>query len=701
MFSLSLIISLSLLQLFYKSSQTVTQNYGPNLNKLLHGVDSCDLQIIHCDGYNADSQNFVHFHTLPTTILNLTLAKTHLKEEIYVQQIFKVRLPPCKISYVISNKNFTKRYNFFTSSAIDAAVNPRKFWDGYELQTVEWTNNLFVLVHFPFAHDRALRNFYYRKIELLARIKIISNDANKILISVWLRSFNKPGTVFEYFTFDGATNILHILQNYRISTKRWCLGAWYTRNMTESKVDLTAYSIGNPFDPKSSQSITLTLALTVVRSCNHSLFMGCEFSTIDIFHRVYYPISNFLVTDFIGYKFITCYSTSTITFKFYTTPFNPEVWIKLFMTFRALTAILWGFFKHAKFKGSLNFPCWMAVLGSLVEDVIPLPKILRKESKYRLIFGGWILGSIFLTNSYNGLMITGLNSPFNTNGVETFRDLVCNWKEVNKTNMASVVNASFMDWDKKRVENLWNGKSIESGGSQNCFSLLSFHDLSGPELIQYLMMELLKILALPNWNYNPESTELLVNLFHPNHRHFPRMSKPYDKHSASEIQGLVERELVECGKSVAISTSPVIKAENEYMAKKYFWIKMYTGKDDLDPFPTGLSFVRAGNSRIPLNFRYLHESGIYGRLTKEIYFRRNYARKPAGEIKPPKTESMTMDGCIFTLFILWAGISGLGLLCFLKECCSVYLKSGRAFGLVVLSYLKKLGVRQTQIQYID
>lgn len=34
---------------------------------------------------------------------------------------------------------------------------------------------------------------------------------------------------------------------------------------------------------------------------------------------------------------------------------------------------------------------------------------------------------------YNGLMITGLNSPLAATTVNTFRDLVCDWQEVKYT----------------------------------------------------------------------------------------------------------------------------------------------------------------------------------------------------------------------------------------------------------------------------
>lgn len=80
-----------------------------------------------------------------------------------------------------------------------------------------------------------------------------------------------------------------------------------------------------------------------------------------------------------------------------------------------------------------------------------------------------------------------------------------------------------------------------------------------------------------------------------------------------------------------------------------------------------MGFANPGSSRVPWHYKYLVESGIVERLATEFQYQKNYKRKRAGEHKPPKS-NFTMDGCISTLFILCAGLVGIGLVIF---CCEV------------------------------
>lgn len=63
------------------------------------------------------------------------------------------------------------------------------------------------------------------------------------------------------------------------------------------------------------------------------------------------------------------------------------------------------------------------MLGALLEDSVPVPSAIATRSEFRWAFGAWIIVCVFLSNCYNGLMITGLNSPLAGSGVETWRDV--------------------------------------------------------------------------------------------------------------------------------------------------------------------------------------------------------------------------------------------------------------------------------------
>jgi hypothetical protein len=68
------------------------------------------------------------------------------------------------------------------------------------------------------------------------------------------------------------------------------------------------------------------------------------------------------------------------------------------------------------------FSPWLFVLGTIFEESSSAPVMLEKKTFYRLSIGIWYLMVVFLTNCYNGLMITGLNSPLPGIKIQSFRD---------------------------------------------------------------------------------------------------------------------------------------------------------------------------------------------------------------------------------------------------------------------------------------
>lgn len=113
------------------------------------------------------------------------------------------------------------------------------------------------------------------------------------------------------------------------------------------------------------------------------------------------------------------------------TPFQPELWIGILVTFLCLVIILQILIYYEKIQ--TQFPCWLYILAGLLEDGVSIPSQIEKKSAFRLIFGCWIIVGVLLSNCYNGLMITGLNSPLETNNWDLFQDWLCNLKDTNYT----------------------------------------------------------------------------------------------------------------------------------------------------------------------------------------------------------------------------------------------------------------------------
>lgn len=341
-------------------------------------------------------------------------------------------------------------------------------------------------------------------------------------------------------------------------------------------------------------------------------------------------------------------------------------------------------------KSQGSFCSWLYVLGALLEDGVSLPGKLERKSTFRLIFGCWIIAGVFLTNCYNGIMITGLNSPLAVSSANTFMDLICDWtdfpmtyKEYAKMSNSYISKYSnILDAIIKYSSSVWTWYSTHEFDSNpppfkfnistlnKCFSLLSSpHDtLRYPKFIQTLEDVYFDYMQGYTWD-DKKAQELSLNLLNPKQRHCPRNLTIHSKLGYFEQMKASEKEVVTCQKSVFAGQSGELDAEIEFYERKYPWIKFYRSKDTLLPSPYGISIMTNPElSKISRDAYSLIETGIYARLTKEKYERVNFRRKRAGEYKPLKDNKFRMDGCISTLFILWGGVSIVSILAFGAEC---------------------------------
>lgn len=155
---------------------------------------------------------------------------------------------------------------------------------------------------------------------------------------------------------------------------------------------------------------------------------------------------------------------------------------------------------------------------------------------------------------------------------------------------------------------------------------------------------------------NSKLIELGLNLFYPKQRIYFRNAMNSRRLSYSQQRKEVEKEVVDCGRTVFVASAGEFLGEFDFLSRNYPWIKFYKSKDIFMPNPYGIAINNAGVSKIPRNAQILVESGIHARLTREINERKNFQRKRVGVYKPSR-DKMTMEDCISTLFILCGGIA--------------------------------------------
>lgn len=111
-----------------------------------------------------------------------------------------------------------------------------------------------------------------------------------------------------------------------------------------------------------------------------------------------------------GWNYLTCYKESEISFKFYTDPFQLEVWFCIAITV-TIFSILTDVFVAKKLKKIQPLSSLFFYFGAFLEESSSLPSDLLNHSAFRVGVGPWILLSSILSNVYVSLILRGLNSP--------------------------------------------------------------------------------------------------------------------------------------------------------------------------------------------------------------------------------------------------------------------------------------------------
>lgn len=455
------------------------------------------------------------------------------------------------------------------------------------------------------------------------------------------------------FSFGEEHNILQIFTRRTSHATSWStyFGDFVLTDVSKIKsLDLTRHL--KPYSPihrLSTQLVRCYLLLTVMRKHNASLyFPQTKNPHLPLIHyggplQFQDKLFITLLPEHNAFSFLTCYAMQTVSFEFYVTPFSPEIWYFLATTFLTLVLILWSYLLHKKYRGS--FCSWMYVLRALLEDGVPVPGQIERLPAFRWTLGSWLIVSVLLSNCYNGLMITGLNSPLSTKGVETFRDLVCDWKDIKNFEDATdslFSKGELVSYLQKMPKNTSsNLKEMQLLPKKDCFSLLSLQPTFSsdnqyssttkvtyvlPEFFKFLM-DFIKVYHWPIRDKPPAAYTLALNLFHWKHGHVPKALEHLGIPS-QDYTSLIESEVVGCGKTVFVGKPLEVETELEYLRMSYSWIKFYREKDSLSTVVSGVGIVAAGTSRIVQDFRAFIDSGIYGRLIEQ-HSRRNYKRKRA------------------------------------------------------------------------
>ncbi|OXA38616.1 Glutamate receptor U1 [Folsomia candida] len=678
------------------------------IDHLLDHVYPCDLQILH-DGVESSTFHSNRGH-LPTEILFRMLNK-HPRFDLTKSRFAKCRVQIVLITFFTSLDS-KWRYQHDPKKEMELASGTYfycrpKFPDPNRILPIR-DKKLFVVVvgHREKAGVLSLLlewGTYNRAIDNLG-IAYISREGSLARFCV-----KDQGVTYVH---EGDLNCVEKIDNAIMTFINLATPPkyWYfdVRSLSKQKdnfgINITLVNDIDPFNPfDRSQHYTVEhLAQAMFRKANATLATAVSerinYAEIVLEEISYFQYDRTMVNlKFSGFQFLTCYAESYLSFRFYVDPFQPDLWIGLGICLFVITAIISLYVRYAKVE-NVSFSPWLFVLSTLLEEAHPVPIKIDKLTIFRYIFGIWSLMSVILTNCYNGLMISKLNSPLNNVIPETFADLLCedgaihssayynssdflhNWREKLKINLISSY------FEGVRFYEFYQNKSFvdlqNRNDSNNCYKLLSTPfilpgiDVIGFKFLTYVTKELdgYRPWHQPSSEWVPllEWPHLagMLQLLNPRHSHFPKGIDYSRKDlNLTYMQRKIETEIVDCSrKAVLIAQSDLLQFEYDFLTLNYHKNEFHKGKEILNPLPKGFVFKREGFSKVPKYYIILIETGIYARIEQELGYRAVLDRKPAISLsKDDSSFSLGLNGGVVTIFVLYGVAVAGSVLCYCFE----------------------------------
>jgi len=386
-------------------------------------------------------------------------------------------------------------------------------------------------------------------------------------------------------------------------------------------------------------------------------------------------------------RFFTCYTRPVLSFYFYVSAFEIQVWIGITFSGVLLAAFLKLHIYHNLSK-AIHFSTLLFYFSIFTEESFSIPSVIDKSRVYRIATILWLLTSLVLTNCYISHVISGLNAPLMGEKLGN-ENLYGNLSSEIEFNYFSDYAFDVMKVQ-LRPSQFFNGylksslKELHSTTSNDGYKILSepvrllvpkdvWLHVRNPFIYSAFYDGVLQIVRCYTKHFPQNSTfcQTLIRLMRPSNKFYPQ-EHTYKRHwNYSEYpKGAVEEELINCQKSVYMEKSDQL--EYHYMSENYRKKRFYYLQDRFDSTPKNWGFYNLQKSKLPFYFSILIHSGIFHELHKLKLFKDHHKRRSmTSEIieRTSNREVLDLNSSVQTVFILFATMTLLAKLAFVVEFC--------------------------------
>jgi len=391
-------------------------------------------------------------------------------------------------------------------------------------------------------------------------------------------------------------------------------------------------------------------------------------------------------------RFFTCYTLPVLSFHFYVSAFELEVWIAIILSGILIASFLkWHI--HYNLSKTLNFSTLLFYFSIFMEEAYSVPLIIRNNKVYRTATILWLLTAIMLTNTYISHVISGLNAPlkgeklknndlYGYSGKEPEMDLeyvrdlrYLQGHLFHSSRLYFAKFGHFVDYLESIRHNQTStfGYTILSEPKRLSYPKDAWLYIRNPYIYRFFFNILLQI--RPCFSKNVRRRSLM-------YRTFSSLIKPTNKFylDANNFKrpwnyrnyptGAVEEELVKCQKSVYAEESDQL--EFKYMSGNYRMKRFYYLQDSFSFVPKQWGFYNLQKSKLPFYFSMFLQSGIFHELHKlKLLGDQLKRRSMTSEIikRSHKPEVLDLTSSVQTVFILYAAMVLLAKISFVAESC--------------------------------
>jgi len=171
----------------------------------------------------------------------------------------------------------------------------------------------------------------------------------------------------------------------------------------------------------------------------------CFYGTIAVDKEYQQVMVDSTRTNFHFVKLFTCYEEPKLSFYLYISPFDTPIWILTFCGGISVFLFVSVFQKVSNLASvDSSFSYLLFVVGALIEEAYILPAKLQRFLTFKILFFPWVITSMLLSTGYNSILVAKLNSPLQTQSIDSINQVFCTYTKNYDKKSATKETAKFL-----------------------------------------------------------------------------------------------------------------------------------------------------------------------------------------------------------------------------------------------------------------